>query len=541
MTASLHTFMHRVIEIGLLSSLPHADPFNELEVDVLFSGPDGQPLLRVPAFWGGGQDWRFRFSASQPGVYRYVTACSDPQDDGLHEQSGTVEVLPVPEGETNPLYRRGGLRVAPTRTHLEHLDGTPFFWLGDTWWMAFCGRMDWPEDFQRLVADRKEKGFSLAHLVAGLFPDMLPEDERGWNEGGPAYEASFTRVNPAFYDQADLKLQYMISQGIVPLIVGAWGYYLPVLGVERMRRHWRYLVARWGAYPVVWCLAGEVAMPYYLAKDREADIRMQREGWSELGAYLRQIDPFHRPITAHSCAMGDSTREVSDPSFLDFNFIQTAHGNHSVALQAARHVSQTVTATSLRPVVNSETCYEGILGTALQDVQRFCFWSSFLSGAPGYSYGANGIWQVNQPGSPYGPSPHGMSWGDLPWPDAMRLPGSLQISLGKRLLERFPWWQFEPHPEWIDAHAGEDNWFRPYAAGIPGKVRVVYFPAPIWPLGTLPRILGLEKGVRYTAFFFNTITGERKTIGMIDADADGSWSVASPGDGLDMVLVLEAN
>jgi len=39
-----------------------------------------------------------------------------------------------------------------------------------------------------------------------------------------------------------------------------------------MKRHWRYLVARWGAYPVVWCLAGEGTMPYYLsiAKERDA-------------------------------------------------------------------------------------------------------------------------------------------------------------------------------------------------------------------------------------------------------------------------------
>src|SRR5438128_4943039 len=36
---------------------------------------------------------------------------------------------------------------------------------------------------------------------------------------------------------------------------------------------------------------------------------------------------------------------------------------------------------------------------------RFMFWACVLSGAAGHSYGANGIWQVNRPGQPYGPSP----------------------------------------------------------------------------------------------------------------------------------------
>ena len=537
MPASWHVSANRVIEFSFTAALTHADPFNDLEVDVVFEGPGG--ARRVPAFWSGGQEWRVRFSAVQPGQYSFLSQCSAPNDHGLHGQIGTVEVHPVAEGESNPLYRCGGLRVDKQHTHFEHQDGTPFFWLGDTWWMAFCGRMGWPEDFQVLTADRKAKGFTLVHLVAGLFPDMSPQDQRGWNAGGSAWEPDFARVNPDFFDQADLKLQYLVGQGLVPLIVGAWGYYLPILGEEKMRRHWRYLVARWGAYPVVWCLAGEVTMPYYLAADREAAVKMQREGWSRLGATLRAVDPFRRPVTAHSGSFGDSANELSDPSSLDFNFVQTAHGNQSAALLAARNFAQTVAKTSLKPVVNAETCYEGILGTAWQDVQRFCFWSSILSGGSGYSYGANGIWQVNQPEKPYGPSPHGMSWGDTPWPEAMRLPGSLQIGLGKGLLANYPWWRIAAHPEWVEPHAGEGDWFQPYAAGIPNELWVVYFPFPLAPWAKRVRIHRLENEASYKAFFFNPASGERQEIGTVAADAQGAWDVPAPTAGQDMVLVIE--
>ena len=301
------------------------------------AGPGGCRLSGA-----GGRSGGYVSPPSSQGSIRSAASAATRMTTGLHGQIGMLEVHPVPEGEANPLYRRGGLRVAEERTHLEHQDGTPFFWLGDTWWMAFCGRMGWPEDFQTLTADRKAKGFTLAHLVAGLFPDVPPQDQRGWNAGGPAWEADFARINPAFFDQADLKLQYLVGQGLVPLIVGAWGYYLPVLGEEKMRRHWRYLVARWGAYPVVWCLAGEVTMPYYLAAEREAEVKMQREGWSRVGAYLRVDRSLPAPDHGPFVSFGDSANELSDPSCLDFNFVQTAHGNQSAALMAARNFAQTV-------------------------------------------------------------------------------------------------------------------------------------------------------------------------------------------------------
>jgi hypothetical protein len=538
MPQNLTVFANRVIELAFSATHAHADPFNTLEVDALFFGPGGEK--RVPAFWAGGTDWRLRFSASTPGIYTYRTTCTGGKDPGLDGQTGQIQVLAVPDGEGNPLYRHGGLRPAASRACLEHLDGTPFFWLGDTWWMAFCDRLGWPEDFQRLCADRKAKGFSVIHLVAGLFPDMLPQDRRGWNEAGPAWEEGFTRINPAFYDQADLKLQYLAGQGLTPLVVGAWGYYLPVLGVEKLKKHWRYLVARWGAYPLAWCLAGEASMPYYLTADKTGDQQAQRAGWSEIGRYVRAIDPYHRPLTVHSCAFSESPAELLDSSFLDFNFFQTGHGNITTAAAGARHSSKLATTTKLLPAINGETVYEGILGTGWQDVQRFSYWSNVLSGVRGYSYGANGIWQINRPGAPYGPSPHGMSWGDRSWQDAMALPGSTQVGLGANLLKEYDWWRLEPHPEWIDPHAGGENWMLPYAAGIPGQLVISYIPYPlaIW---SEPHILhGLDPAAQFAGFYFDPASGARLPVS-VTPDQAGDWRITPPTLGQDMVLVVETH
>src|SRR5207248_11704634 len=110
---------------------------------------------------------------------------------------------------------------------------------------------------------------------------------------------------------------------------------------------------------------------------------------------------------------------------------------------------------------------------------RFMLWSWILNVAVGHTYGANEIWQVNSAEAPIGPSPHGHSWGNTPWDTAAKLPGSAQIGLGKELLMRYPWWRFEPHPEWVDPHWTKEKYDPPYAAGIPGKVRLTSLPRMI--------------------------------------------------------------
>jgi hypothetical protein len=56
-----------------------------------------------------------------------------------------------------------------------------------------------------------------------------------------------------------------------------------------MRTHWRNPVARYGAYPIVWCVAGEGVMPYYLSP-AWSDKEKREEYASKLG-YSRKPSP----------------------------------------------------------------------------------------------------------------------------------------------------------------------------------------------------------------------------------------------------------
>jgi hypothetical protein len=246
--------------------------------------------------------------------------------------------------------------------------------------------------------------------------------------------------------------------------------------VERMKKHWRYIVARWGAYPVVWCVAGEGAMPYYLSDNKERDRALQIKGWTDVAKYIREIDGYHRLITIHPTDYSRS--QVEDPKVLDFEMLQTGHSDRASIPNTIEALRKAVQLKPPMPVINSEVCYEGISGMCFDDVQRFFVWSSLLSGAAGHTYGANGIWQVNRREQPYGNSPHGGNWGTTPWDDAMKLPGSRQTGVAKRLLERFEWWRFEPHPEWVawDTTADANGSFQTGNASQPKWGDWIWFP-----------------------------------------------------------------
>lgn len=467
-----------VAEITFAAARPHENPSINVRLDVLFTSPRGE-LYRVPAFWAGGSTWKARYSSYEPGQHTYVSVCSVRDDAGLHGVEGALEVVPY-EGD-NRLYRHGPPVVSPNKRYLQHSDGTPFFWLADTWWMGLCKRLPWPEGFHILTADRKAKGFTVVQLVAGLYPDMGAFDERGANEAGFPWEPDWKAIRPEYFDRADERISHLVESGIVPCIVGAWGYYLPWLGPDKMKHHWRTVIARWGAYPVVWCVAGEANLPWYLVPGFPYDDRDQVTGWTDIAAFVRRTDPFNRLVSVHPTGLGrlSARGAIDDQQLLDFDMLQTGHGDRSSLGPTVETVRWSYVAEPTMPVLNSEVNYEGILGRCHDDVQRLMFWVCILNGACGHTYGANGIWQVNEPDRPFGNSPHGGTYGPTPWNEAMNLPGSSQLSRSKALLERYAWYEFKPHPEWAtyeEGHEARDEWHVPHSAGISDQVRFIYVP-----------------------------------------------------------------
>jgi hypothetical protein len=529
-----------MVEITFTASQDYRDAFHEVALDTLFETPQGR-TLKVPAFWAGGRTWKVRYVSPVVGTHQWRSVCSVPADRGLHGLSGTVTVEAYRGG--NPLYVHGPLRVAADRRHFEHLDGTPFFWLADTWWMGLCQRLHWPEEFERLAADRKAKGFNVVQIVAGLYPDMPAFDPRGANEAGFPWEKDYAGIRPEYFHKADQRLQYLADQGLVPCIVGAWGYHLPWLGTERIKQHWRYLVARYAALPVVWCAAGEGTMPFYGSKHAGEDAALQKEGWTEVIRFIRATDPFGRLITIHPSRSARET--VTDPSLLDFDMHQTGHDTESAIGNMARQMQWAYEAQPVMPVIAGESSYDGLDlrewggGVLSSDASRQMFWVGLMhNGAAGGTYGANGIWQLNRRDAPYGPSPHGRSWGSTPWDEAMQRAGSTQVGLAKQFFARYPWHRLEPRPTAVAWASGEESKANvmPWAVGTQAKLLIVYVPRPRPIL-----VRQLTPQTDYAVDLFDPVAGRYSSLGKIKADENGTWQGPSPAWKHDWVVVLERN
>lgn len=465
------------VEITLESGKRYANPFLDVTLDLEVTDPEGETKT-IPGFWAGGERWKVRYASPLVGSHTYKSVCSQEDDTGLHGVSGQIEVSSY--GGDNGLYQHGSLRISADKRHFEHQDGKPFLWLADTWWKCLSKRMSL-DDFKTLAADRSEKGFSVVQIVCGPYPDEDHFQESWKNEAGfPYLKEDFSEVNPEYWEVADQRIFHLVEAGLSPAIVGSWGRDdcegMKLVGLEGMKRHWRYLIARYGALPTTWIVAGEA----------------QGELWTEAANYVRELDFIDRPTTVHPHDSGRAS--VTDESCINFDMLQTGHGGKKKEAMDKFRVSYG--RQPAMPVLIGEHSYEQHMQTGYPDVQRYIFWASMLSGAAGLTYGAAGIWHAGTK-EDYGTC---YMYDRTTWQEGMQFDGARHIGCGKKFLERYDWQRFEPHPEWCDLQC--------FAAGIPGEIRFIFTPvAPYNWAG--PRVKELEPNIPYRAYYYDPVRDVR--------------------------------
>ena len=525
-----------VLQWSLSAQADHKDP-NSIRLDAIITSPNDE-VIRLPGFWAGGKEWRFRFSSASLGKFSFKTVCSNSEDNGLHKRTGGIRV--VEYTGNNLLLRRGPVRLSRNGQHFTHADGEPFFWLADSWWHAMTTRLDWPGGFQTLTQDRKKKGFSVIQFAVAFPCDIEPFDCRGANEAGHAWTDSFASINPEYFDLVDLRVDWLVREGLVPNIVGAWGYYLPFMGVEKARQHWRYLVARYGAYPVTWTICGESTLTWYLLEGQaEQDARRQQiDGWTEVADYIARIDPFQRLRTVHPGPASGEFEPLSDMGSIDIIMLQPGHRDSSVAA-AIGHRIEAVKRFPDKPIMIGEACFEGMGGECKEKIQRILFWSSVLSGAPGHSYGVDAIWQFNTKQQLFGESPSGHIWGNSPWEVAYQWPGSKHVGIGRRILSCYDWYQFEPQPSCVSPTADAEHPRNAFAAGIDDHIRIIYLPNGVAPWNRKFIAKKLNPRVAYAATYIDPLTGKRYERMKVEPDANGEWRLPAAPILQDWVLTIE--
>src|SRR3954468_22226344 len=257
----------REYEITLTAEREYPRPYSDLDVWVEFVHDTGV-VLRRPAFWDGGRTWKIRF-APPALIGRWMwRSFSSVADAGIAGQSGELVCV---DGSTSShrFYRHGFWRMSPLRRSLIHADGTPALLVADTAW-----GLPWratEEQCRVYAADRHAKGFN-AVLLMSVQPDMHargPRDrtaDEGFDVGfEDLSNGHINQLNPAYFQYLDRLIAILVEHEIVPVLQPVFQGFgwkgLSVAGTvappNEYARYCRYLVARYGAGPLIYLVGAD--------------------------------------------------------------------------------------------------------------------------------------------------------------------------------------------------------------------------------------------------------------------------------------------
>eukprot|EP00811_Abedinium_folium_P005561 NODE_15120_length_1067_cov_2.903191.p2 GENE.NODE_15120_length_1067_cov_2.903191~~NODE_15120_length_1067_cov_2.903191.p2 ORF type:complete len:272 (+),score=42.25 NODE_15120_length_1067_cov_2.903191:90-905(+) len=213
------------LELNSTAAAPYANPYRDVDVRVTFTAPGGA-TREARGFWDGGVTWRVATFFPIAGTWRWRTRASSPGgagpiEDGGLTSSGTVAVAPAPttlHGRANPFSTHGALRVSSTKTHLEHADGTPFYWLGDTAWAG--PMLSTAQEWDSYLRARKSQGFTVVQVGIAMWW-CGPVNRNGDAAfTGRDSATNLTQLNPAFFREYADRIAAAGEAGLAVLIVG---------------------------------------------------------------------------------------------------------------------------------------------------------------------------------------------------------------------------------------------------------------------------------------------------------------------------------
>jgi len=462
---------------------------------VTFIGTQGEAKdkqITVTGFWYGGSEWRVNFTPPLTGTWKYTSVSSDRSMNG---RKGTIEVIAwnPEEKDLNPT-RHGLVRVKQDGEnaghYFEYSDGKPFLWIGDTWW-NWTDRRIYPESFKKLVDDRSAKGFNVGQL-------FVPGN--GWGIESSMLDETYSVLDTAHMRRVEEMIRYANSKGITIWIHGWWSRadLKSTVGEEKIERWWRYLVHRFGAYNVIWVLAGEYNMNNYGG--------FPLDFWKELGRMIKKEDPYERIVSLHptppfweggaDAPQWATGSVMNNEAWLDYNQSQVGHGKFANEM-IPQVVAEEYGLVPAKPIVVTEPWYEFIEGKAGGMDIRLGAWSAILSGAAGHSYGGGHVWLASVPEVPAG---------DGDWPIEKGFERTTYDYEGARSMQHvaeffrnIKWWTMKPHPELVLEYP------QPFCLARPGEEYVIYLR-----YGGVARLKmdGKATAAKYSCQWFNPVSGK---------------------------------
>jgi hypothetical protein len=525
---------HR-LEIPFTAQGTYEKPGAQVELAAVFKGPDGASF-RVNGFWDGGAAWKIRFAPTAPGPWTYETACN-VADAGLAGRKGAFSAQPAAEAAANPLRRHGGiLRVSADHRYLTYSDGTPFFWLGDTWW--FCPSDLVPFDgstkpgcasmYKALVDRRRDQGFTVVQMA--FLGDL------GKSQGVNSFRSLLKdrTIDVAYWRQVDRYLDCANDAGLVPVIGMAFHVGIDANPLDDWQFLWRYVVARYGAHAVTWLICGE-----YNQNGGDQAGRVTKT--MALGAFIKEQDPYKRAMTVHPWWHGGDKRQAWEQPWYDFIMFQGAHAGHGNVPPTALY-RDAWNRQPARPVLEAECNYEGIYAGkpgrehTPDDVRRVAY-HAIQAGSFGYTYGAQGLWYPTQNAEDKTFS----DWGTpMVWWESLERPGAAQMGFLRKCYESVAWWKLAPRPDAVEFQGKVKDATRPLAKSEGDAAHLVWFPKGSGAQTAAALSLADPAAAgAYAATWFNPRDGQETKQSAPLAAAGGKCPLPARPDEEDWMLILK--
>lgn len=344
-------------------------------------------------------------------------------------------------------WSNGKLKVSANQRYLQHDNGKPFFWLGDTGWLL-PERLDRAEA-QYYLQKCREAGYNVVQVqtmdgVPSYNIYGQPSLIDGWNFEGINRKGVY-----GYWDHMDYIIGLAEQNGIYIGMVPIWGGLVKdgLIDVKGAKAYGRFLAERYKDCPnIIWIIGGDI----------QGDIRP--EVWDALATTIKANDKNHL-MTYHPRGRYTSAKWWSKASWMDFHMFQSGHRKYGQRMGNTdypipddteednwMYVDSTWAYRPIKPVLDAEPSYEDIPKGLHDpneerwqdyDVRRYAYWSVF-AGACGHTYGHNAIMQMLKPGYP---TSYGSDGTEKTWYQALSDPGFSQMKHLKNLMLTMPFFE----------------------------------------------------------------------------------------------------
>ncbi|HTF20524.1 MAG TPA: glycoside hydrolase family 140 protein [Chryseolinea sp.] len=336
-------------------------------------------------------------------------------------------------------WKHGRLHVTPDKSGLQYADGTPFFWLGDTAW-ELLNRLT-TEEVVAYFDNRVKKGFNVIQIT-GLSPESFKRANRYGQQ--PLYDGDPLKPNEKYYARLDTIVNLALERQLVIGLVVTWGdkvVRVPGYGTDPVifnegnaKIFGAWMGNRYGQYAnIIWILGGDVA-----PVSKEGDFRPV---WRAMANGIVSVTGNDQLMTYHPSGYQSSSKWFHDERWLDFNMIQSSHGERDAPNWD--FVASDLMRTPKKPTLDAEPNYEdhpvhpwpkwdpdsGYFRD--YDVRKQLYRSVF-SGAFGVTYGHHALWQFVSERDEV------VNFAERGWRNALDRPGADQVRYLRYLMESHP-------------------------------------------------------------------------------------------------------